>query len=62
MKTKVEPDLCIACGLCISTCPDVYDWGDDGKAVALQEEVPQEQEECAQEATDACPTEAIITE
>lgn len=62
LKTKVDPDLCIACGLCISTCPELYDWGDDGKATAIKEEVPAAQESCAQEAADGCPTDAIITE
>lgn len=59
MKTKVDPDLCIACGLCISTCPDVYNWGDDGKARAIDGSVPEEQESCAEEAADGCPTDAI---
>lgn len=59
MKTKVDPDLCIACGLCISTCPDVYDWGDDGKVCAIDGSVPEEQESCAEEAADGCPTDAI---
>ncbi len=62
MKTRVDPELCIACGLCISTCPDVYDWDDDGKAVAIKEDVPDEHEACAQEAAEGCPTEAICTE
>ncbi|NLM37423.1 MAG: ferredoxin [Firmicutes bacterium] len=62
MKTKVDPELCIACGLCISTCPDVYSWDDDGKAQAVEETVPQEQESCAEEAAENCPTSAISNE
>ncbi|HBL35875.1 MAG TPA: ferredoxin [Firmicutes bacterium] len=62
MKTKVEPDLCIACGLCISSCPEIYTWDDDGKAVAVQAQVPEGQETCAEEAADNCPTDAIISD
>lgn len=58
MKAKVDPDLCIACGLCISTCPEVFDW-DDEKAKAINEDVPENYESCAQEAADGCPTSAI---
>lgn len=45
MKATVDKDLCISCGLCIQTCPDVFDWDDDDKAVAIDEEVPEEFED-----------------
>lgn len=59
MKYYVDPDLCIACGACISLAPEVYDWDDDGKAKALENDVPSDQESAAQEALEDCPTEAI---
>ena len=62
MKASVDPDLCIACGLCVSTCPEVFDWDDDGKASAKAEEIPSELEDSAKEAADGCPTDAITTE
>lgn len=62
MKAYVDPDLCIACGLCVSTCPEVFDWDDDGKASAKAEEIPSELEASAEEAADGCPTDAIKTE
>jgi ferredoxin len=62
LKTKIDPDLCIACGLCISICPDVYTWDDNGKAVAVQTQVPEDQEACAEEAAENCPTDAIHTD
>ncbi|HEY8343884.1 MAG TPA: ferredoxin [Bacillota bacterium] len=62
MKAFVDPDLCIACGLCVSTCPEVFDWDDDGKASAKTEEVPPESEASAEEAADGCPTDAITLE
>ncbi|HHU51874.1 MAG TPA: ferredoxin [Firmicutes bacterium] len=62
MNASVDPDLCIACGLCVSTCPEVFDWDDDGKASAKMEEVPAESEVSAEEAADGCPTDAITLE
>ncbi len=59
MKVIVDPDLCIECGACIDTCPEVFDWNDEGKAEAKVEEVPTELEATCQEAIEECPTEAI---
>ena len=59
MKVKVNPELCIACGACISLAPAIYDWAENGKAQAKGEEVPSELENEAKEAVESCPTEAI---
>ncbi len=59
MKVKVDPELCIACGACVSLVPEVYDWDDDGKAQAIEEEIASELEDQVREALDSCPTEAI---
>ncbi|GAB6180450.1 ferredoxin [Desulfotomaculum defluvii] len=59
MKASVDQDLCISCGACIDTCPEVYDWNDEEKAHAIVDEIPQDQEESAKEAAESCPTEAI---
>lgn len=56
---EVDPELCISCGVCIETCPDLFDWDEEDKAVATQEDVPDDLEECAHEAVEGCPTEAI---
>lgn len=62
MKVHVDPELCISCGLCINTCPAVFDWGDDDKARAIVGEVPSNVEEEAKEAVENCPTDAIKEE
>jgi len=62
MKVSVDPERCISCGLCISLCPDVFDWNDDDKAYAIVYAVPADQQECAHEAVESCPTEAIRAE
>jgi ferredoxin len=59
MKAYVDQDLCISCGLCISTCEEVFFWNDDDKAEAIDEEVPEELEDAVKDAIESCPTEAI---
>lgn len=59
MKVEVDQDLCISCGACIDTCPEVFDWNEDEKAYAKVDEVPPEVEEECKEALEGCPTEAI---
>ncbi len=59
MRVKVDSELCIGCGACVSTAPEVYDWDDNGKAVAVEDDVPTEMEDEVKEALESCPTEAI---
>jgi ferredoxin len=59
LKTKVIEDLCIECGLCVSNCPDIFYFGDDGKAQASNDEVAKEFEEAVLDSIDGCPTTAI---
>ena len=59
MKTKVDPEVCIGCGLCPSVAPDIYEMGDDDKAHVVVEEVPDDSKSLAQEAADTCPVSAI---
>lgn len=61
MKAKVDPDLCTGCELCVSTCPEVFEMEGD-VAVVIVDVVPNDAEECCQEAADDCPAEAIIVE
>ena len=61
MKATVNED-CIGCGLCESTCDAVFTIGDEGVAVAIEEDIPEEAEDAAQEACDNCPVGAITVE
>ena len=60
MKVRIE-DSCTACGLCVDTCPEVFEMGDE-IAEVIVDNVPPELEETAQQATDECPVEAIVIE
>jgi len=60
MKVRIE-DTCTACGLCVDTCPEVFEMGSDIAEVTV-DGVPSEFEEAAQQAADECPAEAIIVE
>ncbi len=62
MEVKVDQDLCISCGLCVSSCPEVFSWNDDEKATADSKAVSEENEDCVKDAADGCPTDAIETE
>lgn len=54
---KVDQAKCIGCGLCTSTCPDVFEIRDDGKSHVKNAAA------CAncncQQALDECPADAI---
>lgn len=34
MRAFVDQDMCIGCGLCEGTCPEVFRMNDEGKAEA----------------------------
>lgn len=55
---KVDPDLCIGCGLCSEICPEVFEMGDDDIAF-VKEGADCEEAGCCQEAADSCPVDAI---
>jgi len=61
MRAVVDTDLCIGCGLCADTCPEVFAMLEDGYSHAIVEEVPHEEYDCVAEASEICPTSAIST-
>lgn len=62
MKVCVDSELCDGCGPCVDICPEAFELNEDGIAVAVLEEVPEELQEACREAADTCPTEAITIE
>jgi len=61
MKAAVDKDLCTGCELCTQTCPDVFEMQGDTAGVKA-DEVPAGSEDCAKQAADECPVEAIKVE
>ena len=54
---RVDPNLCIGCGLCVTTCPGVFELGDDQKSFVKDAKAC---DKCnCQEAIDSCPSHAI---
>lgn len=59
MKAVVDTGLCIGCELCADTCPKVFVMREDGYSHVIGETIPPEENDCAQEAAEICPVEAI---
>ncbi len=58
MKSVVDQELCISCGLCVGMEPSVFHFNDDGKSEAYAD-VAKDNQDGVQAAIDSCPTDAI---
>lgn len=61
MKVNVDNSMCIGCGACVGTCPEVFEISDEGYAV-VKEGVTEEQLSEAKNAANGCPVSAITVE
>ncbi|MEM2940440.1 MAG: ferredoxin [Thermoproteota archaeon] len=70
-RVKVDKDTCIACGVCYSTCSEVFEPDDEGKSQIISKYrsccasegiIDDSVADCAQSAKDTCPVQAITVE
>lgn len=61
MKAIVDKEACTGCGLCTSTCPEVFEM-EDNVAVVNLKNISDENKESVKQAAQDCPLEAIKIE
>ncbi len=59
MRVAVDQSLCIACGVCIHLCPEVFAWNEQGRSEAWSPAVPPQVEAVVLRVLDLCPVNAI---
>lgn len=57
-KLVVDKDLCVGCGLCVGSFPEVFEFDDDNKAKVVGDA----DDACAEESCASCPAGAISQE
>lgn len=62
MRAEIDRDGCISCGLCVATCPEVFQMADDGLAEVYVDTIPAGVEDAATAAAENCPVSVISAE
>ncbi len=62
MKTIVDSDVCMGCGICETIAPRVFRLDVHPYAIVLVDVVPPEEEANVLEAMETCPEQAILIE
>lgn len=66
-KIRVNTESCIGCGACAAIASEVFDFDDNGYAIAKEDnnkfdELSDELKEMVMDAKEGCPTGAIVIE
>jgi ferredoxin len=61
MKVSIDKELCTGCGLCVTSCPDIFEMEGDVASVKV-EVVPEGAEADVRQAAEDCPFGAIKIE
>lgn len=59
MRIVIDGDRCIGSGMCANLAPELFDLGDDCKAVAIVESPAESQRSTVESAVTCCPVDAI---
>ena len=59
MRAIVDQEGCIACTLCVSVCPEVFEMDSTGKSRVIADPIPPASLEQAREAAGSCPVSVI---
>lgn len=62
MKAYVDRDGCIGCGACEGICPEVFSMDSENLSVPIEDDIPEDLLDAAQEARDSCPVSVISIE
>ncbi len=72
IRVTIDRDSCISDFACVAVCPDVFEMADDGKSAITEQyrvggdlgvgEVPDDLEDCVNQAVDICPVKIIKAE
>ena len=62
MKVKVNKDVCIGCGTCMSLCADVFEFDKNNKSQVKKDADIEKNQKCIETAKDSCPVQAIDVE
>ena len=62
MKAFVDRDGCIGCGACEVICPEVFSMDSENLSVPIEDDIPEDVFDAAEEARDSCPVSVISIE
>ena len=61
MIARVDKDVCTGCGLCVDSCPEVFELDNELARVKISPVPPKSEARC-REAANGCPVNAIALE
>lgn len=62
MSVKINKELCIGCGTCVSLCDKVFELSEEGKSQVKEGADLGKNADCIEQAATSCPVQAIEVE
>jgi ferredoxin len=60
VRISIDYGICAGHGRCFMLAPALFEADDDGRGVVLEQDVPKDLEDLAQESSYSCPEQAIL--